>query len=169
MRSHVTAFACCAVLAWAALAGAETPDTVSLEELTWTEVRDLLRSGTATIIVPTGGTEQNGPHMALGKHNVRVKKLSEQIARALGQTLVAPVIAYVPEGRVDASAGHMRFPGTITVSEETFQKVLESAARSFKLHGFRDIVFLGDHGGSQSSSRLVPARPNPGGAGHGQR
>ena len=48
---------------------AETPATVILEELTWTEVRDLIRAGTTTIIVPTGGTEQNGPHMAIGKHN----------------------------------------------------------------------------------------------------
>ena len=160
MKLQATAFAWCLVLACAALAAAEVPDTVFLEDLTWTEVRDLVRSGTTTIIVPTGGTEQNGPHMALGKHNARVKILSEQIARALGHTLVAPVLAYVPEGRVDAATGHMRFPGTITVSDETFQKVLESAARSFQRHGFRDVIFLGDHGSSQASQKLVAARLN---------
>ena len=52
----------------------------------------------------------------------------------------------------------MRFPGTITVPEETFEKVLESAGRSFKLAGFRDIVFLGDHGGYQRADKAVAAR-----------
>jgi creatinine amidohydrolase len=136
----------------------QAPDTVFLEELTWTELRDLIGSGKTTIIVPIGGTEQNGPHMALGKHNRRVQVLSEKIARALGNALVAPVIAYVPEGQVSPPTEHMRFPGTITVPEDTFEKVLEYAARSFKLAGFRDIVFLGDHGGYQRGERAVADR-----------
>jgi len=65
------------VLATAAGAGAQTPDSVLLEELTWTEVRDAVRAGKTTIIIPVGGTEQNGPaHGAWGKHNARVKALS---------------------------------------------------------------------------------------------
>jgi len=139
-------------------ASAQPPDTVLLEELTWTELRDLVRSGKTTILVPIGGTEQNGPHMALGKHNRRVQVLSEKTARALGNALVAPVIAYVPEGQVSPPTEHMRFPGTITVPEDTFEKVLEYAARSFKLAGFRDIVFLGDHGGYQRGERAVADR-----------
>lgn len=139
---------------------AEIPDTVFLEELTWTEVRDAIRSGKTTVIIPTGGTEQNGPHMALGKHNVRVRALSEKIARALGNALVAPVLAYVPEGKINPPTGHMRFPGTITLPEDVFEKTLESAARSFRRHGFRDIVMLGDHGGDQAGQRAVAARLN---------
>jgi creatinine amidohydrolase len=139
---------------------AQAPDTVFLEELTWTEVRDAIRTGKTTIIVPAGGTEQNGPHMALGKHNARVKVLSQDIARALGDALVAPVIAYVPEGGIAPPTAHMRYPGTITVPEEAFQKVLEFAARSFKLHGFRNIVLLGDHGSTQAGQKAVAARLN---------
>ena len=139
-------------------ARAQAPDSVFLEELTWTELRDLVKSGKTTIIVPIGGTEQNGEHMALGKHNRRVYLLSEKIARSLGNALVAPAIAYVPEGRVNPPTEHMRFPGTITVPEEAFEKVLESAARSFKLAGFHDIVFLGDHGGYQQDEKAVAAR-----------
>src|SRR5262250_3338564 len=86
------------VLAAPAPALAQAPDTVLLEELTWTEVRDAVRAGKTTVIVPVGGTEQNGPHMALGKHNARVKALSARIARELVNTLVAPVVTYVPEG-----------------------------------------------------------------------
>jgi creatinine amidohydrolase len=137
---------------------AHASDTIFLEELTWTELRDLIRSGKTTIIVPIGGTEQNGPHMALGKHNLRVRHLSEKIARALGNALVAPVIAYVPEGALEPPTAHMRFPGTITIPEEAFEKTLEYAARSFKHAGFRDIVFLGDHGGYQKDEKRVAER-----------
>ena len=151
------------LLAWGLLfacrvESAQLPDTVFLEEFTWTELRDLVASGKTTILVPIGGTEQNGPHMALGKHNRRVQVLSEKIARALGNALVAPVIAYVPEGQINPPTEHMRFPGTITVPEDTFEKVLEYAAHSFKLAGFRDIVFLGDHGGYQRGERAVANR-----------
>jgi creatinine amidohydrolase/Fe(II)-dependent formamide hydrolase-like protein len=137
---------------------AHAADTVFLEELTWTELRDQIRSGKTTIIVPIGGTEQNGPHMALGKHNLRVRVLSERIARALGDALVAPVIAYVPEGTIDPPTAHMKFPGTITVPEEAFTKVLEYAARSFKAAQFRHIMFLGDHGSYQKDEKSVADR-----------
>jgi creatinine amidohydrolase/Fe(II)-dependent formamide hydrolase-like protein len=136
------------------------PDTPFLEELTWTELRAGIQGGKTTIIVPIGGTEQNGPHMALGKHNARVRALAARIARALGNALVAPVIAYVPEGALHPATGHMRFPGTITIPDDVFQRGLESAAQSFRLHGFRDIVFLGDHGSTQAAQKAVAARLN---------
>src|SRR3989442_2093736 len=138
----------------------EPLDTVFLEELTWPELRTLVQAGKTTMILPIGGTEQNGPHMALGKHNARVKMLSERIARTLGNALVAPVIAYVPEGALSPPTGHMRFPGTITVPEDVFRRLLESAARSARLHGFRDVVFLGDHGSTQGGEKMVAARVN---------
>jgi creatinine amidohydrolase/Fe(II)-dependent formamide hydrolase-like protein len=145
-------------LAFACLVGsaqAQSPRSVYLEELTWTELRDAVKSGSTTILVPIGGTEQNGPAMVLGKHNVRVRALAGKIAGGLTHTLVAPVLAYVPEGSVNPPSAHMRFPGTITIPEAAFEATLEYAARSFKQHGFRDIVFLGDHGGYQKSLKRV--------------
>jgi creatinine amidohydrolase/Fe(II)-dependent formamide hydrolase-like protein len=139
-----------------AIAG--TPNTVRLEQLTWTEIRDAVRAGKTTIIIPVGGTEQSGPYMAVGKHNVRVAALSDRIAQALGNALVAPVIAYVPEGNIDPPTSHMRFAGTITVPTDVFEKTLESAAESFRIHGFTDIVLLGDHGGYQASLKAVAER-----------
>ncbi len=153
-------FLVCILLIVTPGAYAQAPKTVFLEELTWTELQDQIRSGKTTVILPIGGTEQNGPHMALGKHNVRVQRLSEKIALALGNALVAPVLAYVPEGGVNPPTAHMRFPGTITLPDDTFKKILEYAARSFKLHGFRDIVFLGDHGGYQQDDKAVADRLN---------
>ena len=76
--------------------------------------------------------------------NFRVKYLAEQIARRLGNALVAPVLAYVPEGEIDPPTSHMRFPGSITLPPEHFMKVAEYAARSFKVNGFKDIVLIGD-------------------------
>ncbi len=130
-------------------------DSVFLEDLTWTELRAAIRAGKTTIIVPVGAVEQSGPYVALGKHDARVKVLAEKIARDLGDALVAPVIAYVPEGSIDPPTGHMRFPGTITVPPEVFRQTLESAAMSFRLHGFTDIVFIGDHGGYQDDLKTV--------------
>src|ERR1700739_822583 len=148
----------CLVILAPACAAAET--TVFLEDLTWTELRDRVHAGTTIILVPIGGTEQNGPHMALGKHNVRARALSEKIALELGNALVAPVIAYAPEGSVNPPSAHMRFPGTITVPDQAFESVLEYAARSLRLAGFRDIGFLGDHGGYQRDEQVVAARLN---------
>jgi len=150
----------CLLLVVASGAFAQVPRPVSLEDLTWTELRDEIGAGRTTIIVPIGGTEQNGPHMVLGKHNVRVKALAERIARALGNALVAPVLAYVPEGGIAPPQAHMRFPGTITMADDTYARVLESAARSFRLHGFRDIVLLGDHGGYRKIDQAVATRLN---------
>src|SRR5450432_4776834 len=106
--------ACSLLMARPAAAAGES---VFMEEMTWTDVRDAIAASRTTIIVPIGGTEQNGPHMALGKHNARARALAEKIARELGNALVAPVIAYVPEGSVDSPTGHMRFPGTITIPD----------------------------------------------------
>ena len=131
---------------------------VHIEELTWTELRERIAAGTTTALVPVGGTEQNGPHMVLGKHNVRVRALAERIARRLGDAVVAPVLAYVPEGAIDPPAAHMRFTGTISIPEPVFEAVLEGTARSLRQHGFRNVVFLGDHGGYQKSQERVATK-----------
>lgn len=142
-----------------ALAGPAAAGVV-LEDLTWTEVRDALRAGSTTVIIPVGGTEQNGPHMALGKHNVRAAALSQRIAQQLGNALVAPVLSYVPEGRISPPGGHMRFPGTISVPEDAFAAILAGAARSLRQHGFRDIVLIGDSGNYQGQLQAVAQRLN---------
>ncbi len=130
--------------------------SLHLEDLTWTEIDHALGSGYDTVIVPTAGTEQNGPHVILGKHRYIVHETSDRIAARLGDTLVAPVISYVPEGDTgDAPTGHMMFPGTISLPEDVFEVVLEHTARSLATHGFTRIVFIGDSGGNQSAQAAV--------------
>jgi creatinine amidohydrolase len=155
--------ACASLLLAASVAFSATPTpaaSLQLDDLTWTEVRDAVRAGTTTVILPVGGTEQNGPHMALGKHNVRAGVLSARIAKSLGNAIVAPVMAYVPEGQVNPPAGHMRFPGTISVPEDAFAAVLAGAARSMKQHGFLDVVLIGDSGNYQARLKGVADRLN---------
>jgi creatinine amidohydrolase/Fe(II)-dependent formamide hydrolase-like protein len=147
-------------IALAFLACAAQAASVFLEDLTSPEVREAIAAGKTTILIPIGGTEQNGPHMALGKHNVRAKALAGKIAAQLGNAIVAPVVAYVPEGAIDPPSEHMRHPGTVTVPQANFERTLESAARGFRLHGFRDIVLLGDHGGYQKNLAAAAARLN---------
>ncbi len=148
----VTALAC---FSPAVSAGGQEPPSVHLEELTWIEVREAIDAGYTTVILPTAGTEQNGPHMVLGKHKYIVHAAAEQIAEELGNALVAPVVTYVPEGDVDPPSGHMRYAGTITLPNEYFMKLVEYAARSFAAHGFTDIVFIGDSGGNQRGMSTV--------------
>jgi len=144
---------------------AAAPTSVFLDDLTSPEVRDAQRAGKTTIIIPVGGTEQSGPQLALGKHNVRVQVLAGRIAEALGNALVAPVVSYVPEGSITPPTGHMRFPGTISISDAAFQGLLDGAARSFKQGGFIDIVLIGDHGGYQGQLKAVAQRLNTAWAG----
>jgi creatinine amidohydrolase len=145
------------------------PASVFIEDMTWVEVRDAQRAGKTTIIIPVGGTEQSGPHMALGKHNVRVHVLAGRIATALGNALVAPVLAYVPEGNISPPTAHMRFTGTISIPDDAFKSLLDSAARSFKQNGFTDVVLIGDHGGYQSQLKAVAAKLNKDWAGGAAR
>ena len=137
---------------------ATTPASVFVDELTWTELRDEVRAGRTTLLIPIGGTEQNGPHIALGKHNARVRLLAERIARELGNAIVAPVLTYVPEGRIEPPTEHMRWPGTISVPAVAFEATLEAAARSLQRAGLRHVVLLGDHGGYRASLERVAAR-----------
>ncbi|MBU1213035.1 MAG: creatininase family protein [Alphaproteobacteria bacterium] len=131
---------------------------VEIEKLTWVAVRDRLSAGATTILIPTGGTEQNGAHMALGKHNFIVRETTRRIALELGDALVAPVLGYVPEGPPGLKVGHMAYPGTLSLPDDVYERILENAALSFKTHGFKRIVFVGDSGGNQSAQARLSER-----------
>lgn len=132
-------------------------DSVFMEELTWLEVRDAMRAGKTTVIVATGGLEQNGPYLATGKHNYVLRATTEAIARKLGNALVAPIVAFVPEGEIDPPTGHMRYPSTISLRQDTFKRLLADIASSLRAHGFEHIILIGDSGGNQAGMKEVAA------------
>ena len=136
----------------------DSPKKIFLEEMTWMEVRDAVQNGTNRILVPTGGIEQNGPYLALGKHNYVLQRTMEALANRIGNTLVAPTVPFVPEGGFDPPSHHLRYPGTIGVSVETFESLLEDIAKSLQMHGFKTIIFLGDSGDNQVPMKNVAQR-----------
>ena len=151
---------------WAVLAqdrlppGAARPidegNSLWAEELTSMEIRDAVRRGTTTIIVGTGGVEQNGPYVVGGKHNFVLQTVLPPIARAIAPALIAPIVKFVPEGDIEPTpAGHMAYAGTISVEAATFEALLTDICRSYKAHGFLDIVLLGDSGGNQTGMERV--------------
>ena len=125
-------------------------DNVWIEELTVLEIRDLLRDGTTTALILTGGIEENGPYLTTGKHNHVMRVMGESIARRLGNALAAPIVTIEPGNPENASS-----PGSIRLSQETFQAVLRDMATSLKAQGFTDIFLLGDNGGSRRSLAAV--------------
>lgn len=130
-------------------------DSVWIEDLTYMEVRDRIAAGASTAIVSTGGIEENGPFLATGKHNVILEGLCPAIAAELGNALCAPIVPFVPEGNFDPPSGAMHFPGSISVRAETYQALLEDIGNSLKLHGFSDVVFIGDSGGNQRGMKAT--------------
>jgi creatinine amidohydrolase len=129
--------------------------TLFLEEMTWMEVRDALRSGKDTVLVAAGGIEQNGPYVVGGKHNVVLRAMTQAIAGKLGNALIAPIIGFVPEGDFDPATDHQKYPGTIGVTEDTFRRLVADVCWSLKIHGFKQIILFGDHGPDQEGLEQV--------------
>ena len=98
--------------------------------------------------------------MVDGEHKFVMEYAADKIARAIGKTLVAPVITYVPEGSWENPGGHMGKPGTITLPEDRFVELLVAAGRSLKSGGFTTILFLGESGGNRTGMRTAAARLN---------
>lgn len=130
-------------------------DTVFMEEMTWMEIRDAMKAGKDTVIVASGGLEQNGPYLVSAKHNIVLRATTEALARKLGNALVSSIIQFVPEGDIDPPTGHMKYPGTISLTQATFEALLTDVASSLKSTGFRTIVFIGDSGGNQAGMKKV--------------
>jgi creatinine amidohydrolase len=129
--------------------------SVFIEDLTWLEVRDAMANGKTTAIYYAGSTEQNGPHMALGKHNFIAHHVAGRIAEELGNALVYPVLPFAPTGDRTKKSGHMKFPGTVTLSDATFGAVAREVALSAISGGFETVVLMGDHGGGQDALKQV--------------
>ena len=145
------------LIALATPLAAQSPGDPYIEQMTWTEIRDAMAAGKTTVIIPTGGTEQNGPHMVMGKHNYIITHAAGLIADELGTALVAPTIAWVPEGSYERDGFGDR-PGVITNPSPSYNNLLEAAARSLHSHGFDEILFIGDSGGNQGGMEEVAGR-----------
>jgi creatinine amidohydrolase len=152
----LTAFFIIAVAGLSAGARAQTRSLL-IEDMTWTEVRDAIAAGKTTAIYYAGSIEQNGAGLALGKHLFLAHYIAQEIAARLGNALVYPTMPFAPTGDPVKKTGHMRFPGSVNVSEETFGAVARDVASSAIGAGFRNVLLMGDHGGGQKTLETVAA------------
>jgi len=129
--------------------------SVLIEDLTWTEVRDAIAGGKTTAIYYAGSIEQNGPGLALGKHLFLAHYVAQRIAERLGNALVYPTMPFAPTGDPLKKTGHMRFAGSVNVSEDTFGAVARDVALSALSAGFTNVLLMGDHGGGQKTLETV--------------
>lgn len=116
--------------------------TVLIEEMTWPEVRDAIKSGKRRVIVMLGAMEQHGPHLPIGTDTYLGYATGERLARRLGDALVAPVVS------LGYSVGHLPMAGTVSIEEPTLEAVIVDVCRSLARHGFREIILLCSHGGN---------------------
>jgi creatinine amidohydrolase len=130
-------------------------DTVFLEEMTAGEIAAAMRDGSTSVIVATGGLEQNGPNVATGKHNYVLRVTADAIARKHGKMLVSSIVQFVPEGEINPPTGHMNFPGTISLRQDTFEALLTDICSSLRQHNFQNIFLIGDSGGNQDGMQNV--------------
>lgn len=116
---------------------------MKLMDFTWEEA-----SGKRAVVIPVGSVEQHGPHLPLGTDALIAEGVSDYIAGRIN-AVVAPTIA------LGVSKEHMDFPGTLTLSEETFVKEIEEACGSLLKHGFREVILVNGHGGNRKALSLV--------------
>jgi len=129
----------------------EMLDTVWIEEQTWLETRDAIKAGKTTVIIGSGGLEQNGPYNANGKHNYVLRATCDSIARKLANALCAPIVTLEPGNTERAGLT----PGSVFISAETFKALLTDMSNSLKSMGFTDIVMIADSGGNVNGMKEV--------------
>jgi len=113
------------------------PPTVFLGEMTNPEVEAFLRDHD-TVIVPTGSTEQHGPHGPLLTDVFVPVEVARRVAPDVG-AVVAPSINY------GLSYPHVGFTGVVHLRVPTFMSLIEDVCVSLAAIGFRRIVFLNGH------------------------
>lgn len=108
-----------------------------LAECTALEVQAHLESSIPKVIVPTGATEQHGPHAPMGTDTLLATEVSLRLAGRIG-ALVAPALPY------GLSGDHRGFP-VAYLSVKTITGLVQDVCLSLAETGFREIIFVNGH------------------------
>jgi creatinine amidohydrolase len=142
----------------ARLAAANKPRTIEginsvwIEDLTQPEFRDMIAAGYTTVLILTGGVEDNSANLAMGKHNINNKLHGEMIARKMGKTLVAPLVTLEPGNAGDAIRPGRAGP---MLTQATYRMVLFDMGNYLRSMGFKEIYYIGDSGGNTGGMRFA--------------
>lgn len=133
---------------------AAAQEQLDLELMTYPEVAAAMQHGKTTVLVYSGGTEQRGPHAVLGGHTLIARRAGVEIARQLGNALLAPVLPYSIAGT------HLnpKWPGSINLPGPVYSAVTEAVVDSMVVNGFKNIVLMGDHAGGQTELQALAFR-----------
>lgn len=110
------------------------------EETGWPDLEEFLRKDDRAI-VPIGSCEQHGRHLSFATDYL----IPTEIARRVSARTRVPVTPTLCFGM---SVHHMDFPGTITLSPDTFTAAVRDIVNSLYRHGFRRLLILNGHGGN---------------------
>ena len=131
----------------AAQVGKPVKDIVELELLTHAEVAEKMAAGTTSVLIVNGGTEERGPHNILGGHTIMARATAIDVAKQLGNALVAPVLPI--DVAATGVADGTNTPGGTTLPPDVFKQVKLAEIESLSHSGFKNIFVMGDHGGGQ--------------------
>jgi creatinine amidohydrolase len=120
-----------------------------LADLSTTAAADRLADAEVALL-PTGATEQHGPHLPLGTDTRAATAVASRLDR--DDTLVLPPVP------VGVSDHHRQFDGTLSVSPETFGAFVAETVESLAAHGLRRVVVVNGHGGNDDALRRVARR-----------
>lgn len=126
-------------------------NTVWIEELTQPEFRDLIKDGYTTVLILTGGVEDNSANLIMNKHNVNNRLMGEIIARKMGKTLVAPLVTLEPGNPGDVRPGKA---GPM-ITQATYRALLFDMGNYLRSMGFKQIFYLGDSGGNTTGMKFA--------------
>lgn len=114
--------------------------------LTWPEMNDAI-AAQKLVILPTGSTEQHGPHLPLDVDVFLCESVCLEVGRrAADKVLVLPPVAY------GLNLHHIDFPGTIHIEPDVFINFCLNITKSVAYHGFKKILIVNGHG---SNSPLI--------------
>ncbi len=124
------------------------------DQMTTREIESLNPS--TPVLLPIAATEQHGPHLPLATDRMIGEHFAQQLHLKIPeQVLVLPAVA------VGCSSHHMAFPGTLTVSHESFSAYVQEIIDAVSDHGFENIVLLNSHGGNQGIGQVILESSGP--------
>jgi creatinine amidohydrolase len=118
-----------------------------MTDLSWEAFRDRVPSKTDLVIVPVGTIEAHGA-FPLGTDNIIPTSMAEELAKRF-DALIAPLVPY------GVTSSLLPYPGSTTVSSETFEQYLFEAAAGLVDTGFKRVLLLNGHGGQTSEVNRV--------------